>query len=49
MNRIVGRAAPWLLSCSLLALADARARTQQIPVGAAPAAGASPASGAVPR
>src|SRR6185437_12983975 len=48
MNRIVGTAAPWLLSCSLLALMSAGAQAQQVPVGAAPAAGASPASGAVP-
>lgn len=47
MNRIVGRVAPCLLSCSLLALLSTGAEAQ-VPVGAAPAAGASPASGAVP-
>jgi len=47
MKRIVGTAAPWLLSCSLLAVLSPSAAAQ-VPVGAAPAAGASPASGVVP-
>ncbi len=47
MNQTIGKAACWLLSCSLLALASHPAAAQA-PVGAAPAAGASPATGAVP-
>ncbi len=49
MNRTVGAAAAWLLSCSLLALASHPAdAADTAPVSGAPAAGAASPSGTVP-